>query len=392
MSSHNSHTSKSNIPSQSLIRASILAIGTEVVSGQIWNTNSRWLAVQLENMGVTVEKTLAVPDDISKIHSALEWAQKDTQWVFLCGGLGPTRDDLTRTAVSEWTGRPLVFVEEAWENIRSIFQARGREPQEVQRSGAMILEDSQYLPNPAGTAASFLWGTREKLFIVLPGPPREIDAIWQRSLEKILRSYSPARQRRLHTWLSLGLGESDVAAKVEPALDSLSGVEIGYRLMAPFVEVKVWSVDLSESFELKLDQTLRTQLGASFFRKGSVGFGPQLFEHLFGLETPLEIVDNTFGAPLARKALELWPRSPSTKARLSISIGGAEEEKKMAPPPDRCVLSLEKQANGFLWRLYQNGKKSEGTTPRLFPDAFEERNALAATELTLRAVYESLIP
>lgn len=225
--------------------AHILAIGTELTQGQITNRNAVWISDRLTRLGIDVVEHTTVPDDHVLIRRALDAAATHRDLIIVTGGLGPTTDDFTRDAIAEWAGRPLVFRPAAWEKIVRRLGARGIEIAPSNRQQCFFPEDATVLENGEGTADGFRFlharadGTGTEL-LVLPGPPREGQHLWDRYVDEWLKRAFPASApTTLETWHCLGKSESSLGELVESAIAEF-GVKTGYRASEPYVEVKVW--------------------------------------------------------------------------------------------------------------------------------------------------------
>jgi len=224
-------------------KASVLAIGTEITTGQITNRNAAWISEKLVNLGVEVVLHETVADDRGAIREALEHCAKHSQLLFITGGLGPTTDDFTREVVSEWLKQPLEYQESAWQHIVNRLTEFGIPVAETNRRQCYFPTSSQILPNSEGTAAGFTApfpASDNQRIWVLPGPPREISAIWEQGIENQIREMIPKlTPRELLTWQCLGKSEAELGEITEAALLG-SGLQTGYRAHRPFVEIKVW--------------------------------------------------------------------------------------------------------------------------------------------------------
>lgn len=232
------------------MRAGILAVGTELTDGQIVNRNAAWLSAELKRLGVRAWIHLTVPDDRAAILSALETVALDSNLIVVTGGLGPTSDDFTRELVAEWVEAPLEFHEASWKMIEERLSARNYPIQEMQRQQCLFPRGAVVLPNSQGTANGFRLRARDRDIVVLPGPPREIEAIWHEPLQPWLLEFTRGLDKTItKSWDCLGLGESQVAGLVEPLVQG-TGLEIGYRVHMPYVEVKA-SFPASKETSLK---------------------------------------------------------------------------------------------------------------------------------------------
>ncbi|MGZ3771419.1 MAG: competence/damage-inducible protein A, partial [Bdellovibrio sp.] len=223
------------------MKAAILSIGTELMDGQIVNKNAAWISKNLKSIGLTTSAHLVVPDERNLMREGLEFCSEKCDLLFVTGGLGPTSDDFTRDIVSEWTERPLKFDEASWLQITERLTSRGFAVKEIQRQQCFYPEGARILNNTEGTANAFFMEVQGKKVFVLPGPPREIEAVWNKWINPWLQENTKKLDAYItHTWDTIGVGESDVALLVEEVLkkSKKKKFEIGYRVHMPYVEVK----------------------------------------------------------------------------------------------------------------------------------------------------------
>jgi len=161
------------------VRAALVAVGDELLSGAQSDTNSRWIARELARRGITVESVELVGDDEPLIASAVERALSRAELVLVGGGLGPTLDDVTRHGVARAFGRELFESPEALAEVRSWFERRGVPMSDTNRRQALFPEGARILRNRAGTAPAFVLEDRGRAVMALPGPPRELAVVWQ---------------------------------------------------------------------------------------------------------------------------------------------------------------------------------------------------------------------
>ncbi|HYX36022.1 MAG TPA: molybdopterin-binding protein [Oligoflexus sp.] len=222
------------------LRASILTIGTEVSTGQIVNSNAAWIADQLVNSKMNPVWHLTVPDDEREMLDALNLAAARSRLLFVTGGLGPTTDDITRQVISRWWGDTLEFQPGSWEKIIQRFQTLGITPPESNKQQCYFPSQARVLDNPAGTADAFYLQRKDLQIWVLPGPPEEIKAIWNTSIQRQLMELGRDSDAfRLFRWHLIGKSESAVGEIVEAAIAG-SNLVSGYRPHAPYIEVKIW--------------------------------------------------------------------------------------------------------------------------------------------------------
>ncbi|MBY0554829.1 competence/damage-inducible protein A [bacterium] len=229
------------------MKASILAIGTELTTGQIINKNASTLSEKLKHFGVVVNTHLTVPDDKNLVLKALDFLEPQSDLLFITGGLGPTSDDFTRDVLAEWASVKMIFDEASWKHIQERLSSRGLTVRDMQRQQCFYPENADILFNSEGTAHGFKFKVTKasglKTIYVLPGPPREIEAIWKAHIEKDLTSLTIDLDKIItKAWDTIGVGESDVAFKTEEALKDRPrslDLQLGYRVHLPYVEVKM---------------------------------------------------------------------------------------------------------------------------------------------------------
>lgn len=220
------------------MKAAIFTIGTEVVDGEIVNTNASWLAQQLDHYGFAVTHHVSTSDRVPDMKEVLAWLVKKVDWVFVSGGLGPTSDDRTRDVVADVVGDRLVFSEEVWARLEESYRARGFTLTEDHRRQCYFPQHCRKLDNPVGSALGFVSESGNTRIIVLPGPPTELKGVFAQAVEPDIRDLR-LKKATLHRWVCLGITESGAAERVEAAVGG-QGLDIGYRAVIPYVHVKVW--------------------------------------------------------------------------------------------------------------------------------------------------------
>lgn len=246
------------------MKASILAIGTELTSGQIINKNASTVSAKLKKIGIETVCHLTVPDHFETILSSLNYIDNQVDFLFVTGGLGPTSDDFTRDVLAHWAQLKMQFNETTWNMVVERLSSRGFKVREMQKQQCFFPENSEILYNSEGTAHGFMFNKNTTTVFVLPGPPREIEAIWSEHISKILENKTIGLKKFItKSWDTLGIGESEVAFHVEEVLKNRpvdKQLEIGYRVHLPYVEVKLSFNENDESFWQpwikKVDETL----------------------------------------------------------------------------------------------------------------------------------------
>jgi nicotinamide-nucleotide amidase len=208
------------------MRAEVLAIGTELLLGQINNSNAAWLGEQLALAGIDCHHHCVVGDNHQRMVAALRACLARSEAVIVTGGLGPTQDDITREAMAEVMGAELVRDESIVERIRAMFASRNREMPESNSRQADVPKGATVIEQRLGTAPGLICPVGNKVAYLVPGVPYEMEEMYARAVLPDLRVRAQAmgeeestiRSRVLRTW---GLSESAVAETVAPRVDAL---------------------------------------------------------------------------------------------------------------------------------------------------------------------------
>ncbi|MGH9102897.1 MAG: competence/damage-inducible protein A [Acidimicrobiales bacterium] len=204
------------------MRAEVVAVGTELLLGQIVDTNSAWIGEQLALAGIDCHYQTKVGDNHARIVGALRDALGRSDAVVTCGGLGPTQDDITREAIAEVMGVPLVRDERLAAELRELFRARGRTMTPNNERQSDVPGGAAVIPRTRGTAPGLICPVGEKVVYAVPGVPGEMRDMLERAVVPDLVARSGARaviiSRVLRTW---GLSESVLADRVGGRLEAL---------------------------------------------------------------------------------------------------------------------------------------------------------------------------
>ncbi|HFR3977300.1 TPA: competence/damage-inducible protein A [Streptococcus suis] len=236
------------------MKAELIAVGTEILTGQIVNTNAQFLSEKCAELGIDVYFHTAVGDNEQRLLSVLEVASQRSDLVILCGGLGPTEDDLTKQTLATFLGRKLVFDEKAMAKLDRFFASRpGRVRTPNNERQAQIVEGSQALQNPAGLAVGGMIEQDGVTYIVLPGPPSELKAMFTESLQPLLHQSSQQLYSRVLRFF--GIGESQLVTVLADLIDKQTD-----PTLAPYAKVGEVTLRLStkansqEEADLRLNQ------------------------------------------------------------------------------------------------------------------------------------------
>jgi len=200
------------------MKAEILAVGTEILLGDIVNTNTQYIAKRLSDLGINVYHQSVVGDNEERLSKAYELAFERADMVIATGGLGPTKDDLTKEIGSKYFGKELILHEESLNHIKEFLSKSGKTMVQNNIKQAYIPKDSIVLPNPNGTAPGCIIEENNKILIMLPGPPKEMIPMFENYVVPYLQKFSEgvlvSKVLRV-----AGLGESAMAKMVDDIIE-----------------------------------------------------------------------------------------------------------------------------------------------------------------------------
>ena len=256
------------------MNAEIIAIGTELLLGDISDTNSAFIAKHLREIGLNLWWISAVGDNEARIADLVDQARRRSTIVITSGGLGPTVDDPTRAAIARAFGLPLEFRPELWAQIEARFVRYGRKATENNRKQAFVPAGALALENPVGTAPCFIVEHPDGAVISLPGVPREMEYMLEHAVLPYLRQRInlPAviRSRTLRT---VGIGESLIDARIGD-LEELSNPTVGLAAHPGQTDVRITAkaatADEAEAMLQPLEADLRSRLGDFIYATGQV--------------------------------------------------------------------------------------------------------------------------
>lgn len=298
-------------------RAVMIAVGTEVTSGQIKNSHGTFIASQLDDYGLEPILHLAVPDDEALMIESFQIAAKAGANLFITGGLGPTRDDFTREVVAKWLGLELEFHEPSWVELQDRLNQRKVSVSPNHKRQCFYPKGSVILRNEVGTAHGFYIESKSLRVWILPGPTAELHNIWTHQVKPQLAGLGSTRKFHLLKWKCLGLPESEVADLVEKAVEG-SGLQTGYRLTAPFVEAKIWiPIDWTEAQMSPWVARLESAIGASVILRDD---SDQAFDFLSAVgDHSIIFVDRVTGGQASERLFQVY-REHKKKLKCQLSV------------------------------------------------------------------------
>lgn len=196
------------------VKAKIISIGDELLIGQVVNTNASWLGNKLTTNGIQVISTLTVGDGEKDIMDALE-ACSDVDIVAITGGLGPTADDITKPTMCKFFNTELVFCQDAYDNVMSIFKLRGYQMSKRNEGQAYIPKACKYIPNRYGTAPCMWFEKGKTVYVSMPGVPFEMKNVFEKEILPMLLGHFKVTPYLSKVVMTTGVGESFLADKIK---------------------------------------------------------------------------------------------------------------------------------------------------------------------------------
>ena len=285
--------------------AEIIASGTELLMGEIQDTNSSWMASQLPQLGLEVRQATLVGDDPERYVEVLRRSWQRNPYTFTTGGLGPTSDDVTREVISQ------VFSEETYvdpqqlEHLTSIFRSRGSEMPASNIKQAWLIPSAGAIPNRMGTAPGWWAEKDDRVIVAMPGPPRELKDIWEREVAPKLRLRIEGNVVLTKTLKTIGLSEGAVDEMAAPVLAS-ENPYVGVYAKPDGIHLRIISRGPDHTEANKLLLSVENQLRHIFT------------DSIWGIDE--ETAENSVGELLKRRGLTLATLESCTGGLLADSI------------------------------------------------------------------------
>ncbi len=250
--------------------AEIITIGTEILLGEIVDTNTRYIARALRGLGIDLYRTSTIGDNVERIASSIKFAMKRADIIITTGGLGPTVDDPTREAVARAFDTEVEFREELWEQILERISRYGRKAGENQRRQAYVPKGAEAFKNEVGTAPAFVMEEEENCVICLPGVPKEMEWLTHNAVIPYLQARykldEVIKVRLVHT---AGAPEAEIDEKIGD-LEKMINPTVGLAAHSGVVDVRIAAKARTEPEADRMIQNVESQIRA---RLGELVFG-----------------------------------------------------------------------------------------------------------------------
>jgi len=264
------------------MKAEIISIGDELLIGQVVNTNASWMAEELNKAGIEVVQISSVSDEGVHIKSSIKEAVSRADIVLMTGGLGPTKDDITKKVLMEYFGSKPVFHQETFEHIKRLFHARSYPVTDVNKMQAEIPDNCTVLPNRVGTAVGMWFEENEKIIVSMPGVPFEMKTLMTEQVIPRLQKVFSTGFILHKTIMTTGIGESMLAAKVEDWEEQLpKNIKLAYLPQPGIVRLRL-SVSGSDKEVLEDIVEKQVQKLYNYVPKAIFGFDDITLEEVLG--------------------------------------------------------------------------------------------------------------
>lgn len=339
------------------MKAEIIAIGSELLLGQIIDTNTSYIAKSLAENGIELVQNATVGDDLQRMKEVIREAIIRSRIVITTGGIGPTEDDLTREAVAEVFERSLAFQPHLMEQIEALFKKRGFRMTENNRKQAFIPEGGIPVENPKGTAPGFIVETSNGAIISIPGVPSEMEYLMENSIIPYLRKRFDLQRQviRYKVLRACGLGESAIGLQIKDLMKESKNPTVGTLVSIGDIKIRITAKanDPEEASVLieNMEQEIRNRLGILIYGVDDETLHGNIAKEMERLNLTLSVVEAFTGGIISQKLTSTGSHSfvqglvlPSEKSQqrfLNLSAGGGETADKY---PKSFTEALAKKA------------------------------------------------
>lgn len=351
----------------------IITIGTELLLGEITDTNSTYIARTLRDHGIDIYRITTIGDNPDRIAATIQEALQRADIIITTGGLGPTIDDPTRLAVANAVNRPLVFKDELWDQIVERFKFYGRQPTENNRRQAYIPEGAQPVHNPVGTAPCFIVEQNMHYIIALPGVPQEMKTILHDEIIPFLVDRFQLKTQIIKATVLhvASLGESVIDEMIAD-LEQLANPTVGLLAHPGQVDIRITAKASSEQeadeMITPLLEDLQQRLGENIYGRDEDTLGSVIAAFLDEKALELQFIsygfDETFKEKIqpAKANLRPLPWDHPHQPDLSDLASVVHKAQQIAPNVITIGLALVENERVTLHLTYQDANRNTSQT------------------------------
>ena len=262
--------------------AEVITIGDEILYGQTLDTNTQWMGQRLNGIGVKIIRKVALGDQREEIVKGLEEASQRADIILLTGGLGPTKDDITKKTLADYFDTPLVMSEEILQHITDLFTKRNLSMNALNEAQALVPRDCTVIPNSQGTAPGMWFEHAGKVYVSMPGVPYEMETMMSESVIPKLREVFSLPVIYHQMIQTVGIGESWLAEQIEEWEDQLpSHIRLAYLPSFGRVKLRLTAVG-EERTQLEEDVAAQVRQLEPIIQKYIYGYGDKTLEEAIG--------------------------------------------------------------------------------------------------------------
>lgn len=313
------------------MKAEILAVGTEILLGDIVNTNAHYLSQRLADLGISVYYQTVVGDNEERLLNAYEIAFSRADIVIATGGLGPTKDDLTKEIGAKYFGKKMYLHEESYKHVKEYFDRLNRPLSDGNKKQAIMPEGAVILANPNGTAPGCIIDENNKVLVMLPGPPKEMAPMFEASVVPYFQKFSDgvliSKVLRV-----VGLGESVMAEKVLDIIENQTNPTV-----APYakdneailrITAKGNTKEVAEALIIPVEKEIRNRIGDDIYAVGETTLADVVGEMLVNNKLTIATAESCTGGLLSG-ALINYPGISSVFMEGSITYSNEAKMKRL---------------------------------------------------------------
>lgn len=283
-----------------MMNAEIIAVGSELLLGQIVNTNARFLSLHLAQMGINVYYHTVVGDNPNRLKAAIETAEKRSNLLIFTGGLGPTKDDLTKETIAKHLHKELVYDDTALSSIEAYFKKTNRVMTENNRKQALVFAGAHVLPNDHGMAPGMMLAANEMIYLLLPGPPKEMEPMFLAYGRDAITSLIDSQEKIVSRVLRFfGIGEASLETEIIDLIDNQSNPtiaplaadgEVTLRLTAKHADTAVANMLLDQT-----EKSIQQRVGQYLYGYENTSLVGELVKLLKGKKWTISAAESLTG-------------------------------------------------------------------------------------------------
>jgi len=287
-----------------VMNAYIITIGDELLIGQVTDTNSGWIAQSLEPLGISVAGKMTVSDQPDDIVNALDYASNQADLIIITGGLGPTKDDLTVSVLADYFGTELVFNEDAYAKIKIKLNQYQVEVSESHRQQSYLPASATLLDNALGTAAGMWFEHNDKIYVSMPGVPREMKVIMKNEILPRLIEKAGNKHILYKTFLMAGIPESLLSEKLEEVEKEIpSFLSLAYLPKLGNIRLRVGGIHEDKSILAqavkKIGEQIEKKAAGFIVADKDISFAKAIGEQLIKQKATLATAESCTGGNIA---------------------------------------------------------------------------------------------